>query len=121
MVINFETSNGKFAFVDIYFEWDINNPLQVSMGIEQEMLKIKKHYHPLHIKELGLVKDLTEEQWIEVVDKANDELIDITNSHWRDYNSDNWENNFKTAEESGKSLMESLNLKENNLFLIKYL
>jgi hypothetical protein len=123
MIVEFETSKGKFAFVKIADDWDLSKKLCVSMGIEQEMLKINKNYHPLQITTIGFTNKLTEEDWKEVVDCRfyhSNRTGKSDDLHYENYLDNKGYGDFKTAIESGKSLMESLNLPIGYWLLVKY-
>ena len=99
MIVNFETSKGKFAFVDWTFGY---SPVDFKYDV------------------IGWTNELSEEDWEEIVDSRT---IRITMEH--EYFTQYFDYVGKricklTATESGKSLMESLNLPMGNWLLIKY-
>jgi len=104
MIVEFQTNKGKFGFINLsifdIFLLDFNKKID--------------------FKVLGFVKDLTEEQWSEVVNKSENKNYDTDDYMWEDYTDITGWRGFKTATESGKSLMESLNLEEGDWLLIKY-
>ena len=144
MKINFETSKGKFALVKInykkeikfvflyemyekYWKMYLNFPNNYS---KVEKRKISKEYQTAYNKAskivpsindgkvIGFINDLTEEQWEEIVDSFN---CNKAKFKYKDYNPNSDFVFCLTAIESGKSLMESLELKEGNWLLIKCL
>lgn len=130
MIVEFETSKGKFALVELpynTFNLDIR-----SLGMfnivyfepsneETEFTAVSNYKEKVII--IGLVKDLAEEDWEYVVDKTYYRTflgkIDKSTGKWKNYNG-RPDIRFNTATESGKSLIESLNLSLDNLLLIKY-
>ena len=160
MIVNFETSKGKFAFVlptkdnfqkdskwwieqkNEYSKEDydkIERTYWILFGYGKYLSSYKEHqkgfndtnhsffkfggaykeaveYFDSEIKFLGVVKDLAEEDWRKVVDWGTYVLT------FKNYitNDNHKSNQLQTATESGKSLMESLNLPMGNWLLIKY-
>jgi chorismate synthase len=128
-MVKYETSKGKFAFVNF---------------------GINLHSNP-DFKIIGYVGELSEEQWSEVVDEyyyqnnADGSIVEINKSNYQKlqnttflydscdgvietkkvgisgYKKYDYGYNVYTATESGKSLMESLNIEGDNWLLIKYL
>jgi hypothetical protein len=123
MIVNFETQKGRFAFVSLPNEAKTANKYRRNelYGIyyngwnwfsDPDYIVLSDNYFPEY-SIVGFVKDLTEEQWEEVVD-WNYEL-----QCYYLYPSEKWEGDI-TATESGKSLIESLNLDNSNWLLIRY-
>jgi hypothetical protein len=88
MKVEFETQHGKFAFL--------------SEGLNID-----------NVRFIGFVKDLTEEQWSEVVDKFGVGVNhqDVWEHYiYKDYVGNYEHEGYLTATESGKSLMDSLDI-----------
>lgn len=108
--IDFETQKGRFTFIKTESK---NIPAN------------KNEFAKLHLKEygfdvIGFTDELTEEQWSEVVNKSENYNYSFNDYMWKDYTDITGWRGFKTATESGQSLMESLNLEKGNWLLIKY-
>ena len=104
MIVEFETSKGKFKFVKVSDNIGTAN---------YQEAEFKSEYQGKPVK---LVHKLTEEDWKEVVDWGS-----YINTYKNYITNDNHKSNqLQTATESGKSLMESLNLPMGNWLLIKY-
>lgn len=109
MKVEFETSNGRFSFIrypdnthDNDYTWSTEEDIAFVLdeGLEENPIK---DINVGKCSIIGFVKDLTEEQWAEVVDYIQSERV------YRNYIGSldqAWDCN--TATESGKSLMDSL-------------
>jgi hypothetical protein len=124
MVTNFETNKGKFAFVNLFKEnVKIVNPLSIEY-LHVEVLNCflfeLKDDKVKNFKTIGFVKDLTEEQWENVI---NTRIIRLSLDHAPFMQYFDYVGKLVTklsAKESGESLLKSLELTSENLILIKY-
>lgn len=105
----FETQHGKFGFIKD------NGTLGFIVNKEHVTISGNK------IKPIGFLKDLAEEQWSKVVESYWEGTSLVSYKNYLTNYHDNKQWTVKTATESGKSLMDSLELKEENWLLIKYL
>lgn len=118
MVVDFTTQQGQFSFILIEDNWiDNPNSLQVAMGIEVEMLKVKENYYPSQIEVIDFVKDLTEEEWSKVVYttfyRNFDGTVDRSSIKYKNYNG-RPDIRFDKAKISGESLMNNLEVYTEN-------
>ena len=135
MIVNFETQKGRFAFVSLPDEAKTANKYRRNelYGIyyngydwfnDPDYIVLSDSYFPEY-SIIGFVKDLTEGQWEEVVEEFVDYkngTLDVQFFGYKNYQNREFEQSwdFKTATESGKSLIESLNLDNGNWLLIRY-
>ena len=132
MKVNFETSNGRFLLIKFkdnqsdfrLTKYKTHAVIDYEESLNGTSFKASENIGGLNIELLncsiiGLVKDLTEEKLEEVVDSASTPFEE--QKLYRNYKSDTFYNSYITAKRSGQSLIESLNIKEGNWLLIKYL
>lgn len=118
MKVDFKTSRGQFAVVKIPnnnhnndYTWSTEEDIAFVLdeGLEENPIE---DIHVGKCSIIGFLKDLTEEQWTEVVDT----YADCSLPNFMNYIT----NEGCSAKESGKSLVDSLGIEGDNWVLIKY-
>lgn len=111
-VINFETQNGKFAFIET------EPPILTDEGVD---FKFSANVATRNYDIIGIAQLITNNQWSEIVDSEIFEPYgNVLQSKKLYFNYLETHFAFETATKSGKSLMQSLGIENGTWVIIKY-